>query len=73
MYKLLAASITALSLTLATVTPVHAGGIDRDGVGKLLIGLAAIAALNVAIENNRGRDDNATQAQSRSWADLNRF
>ena len=56
MFKLLIAGITAISLTLATTTPLHAQGMDRDDVGKLLFGLAAIAVIGKAIEQNRERD-----------------
>ncbi len=80
MFKHMIAGITALSLTFATAAPVQANGFDREDVGKLLIGLAAIAALNVAIQNNN-RDDRADEPtqtvnhrsnRNNSWADLNR-
>ena len=76
MFKPLIAGLTALSLTFATAAPAQAQGFDREDVGKLLIGIAAIAALNVAIQSNN-RDDStpATQARNNrnnSWADLNR-
>ena len=65
MLKPLIAGITALSLSLAT--PVQAGGLDREEVGKLLIGLAAIAALNAALENRRDnrRNDQAAPVHDR--------
>jgi len=81
MFKHMIAGITALSLTFATAAPVQANGFDREDVGKLLIGIAAIAALNVAIENNKRNDRVAEPAQTvdhrsnrntDSWADLNR-
>jgi hypothetical protein len=82
MFKSLIAGVTALSLTLATAMPAQASGLDRQDAGKLLIGLAAIAALSVAIENNNRRDrDRATPAhepvqrginRNNDWAGLNR-
>ena len=80
MFKHMIAGITALSLTFATAAPVQANGFDREDVGKLLIGLAAIAALNVAIQksNRDDRADEPTQtvnhrsSRNNSWADLNR-
>lgn len=80
MLKPLIAGITALSLTLATTTPARANGFDREDVGKLLIGIAAIAALNAAVESNRREDraaEPAAPAQHRthrdnSWSDLSR-
>jgi hypothetical protein len=80
MFKPFIAGIAALSLTLATVSPANANGIDREDVGKLLIGIAAIAALSAAIDHNN-RNDRAsvpvtpthqTRNHGRSWADLNR-
>ena len=87
MFKPLIAGITAISLTLATTTPLHAQGMDRDDVGKLLFGLAAIAVIGKAIEQNRERDrdrdrNRSTQVhqtpqsgginRNNSWSDLNR-
>ena len=85
MFKHMIAGITALSLTFASAAPVQANGFDREDVGKLLIGIAAIAALNAAMENNKRSeradaraDDRAQTADHRSnrransWADLNR-
>ncbi len=82
MLKPLIAGIIALSLTLAT--PLQAGGLDRDDVGKLILGIAAIAALNAALENRR-EDRSTTQVRDRDmraprvspnnanrWSDLNR-
>ena len=86
MLKQLIAGVTAASLALAS--PAQAGGLDREDVGKLLIGLAAIAALNAAIENHgsKARPGLPTRAHDRSrhnipdaqrgdagrWADLGR-
>lgn len=76
MFKIMIAGIAALSLTLASATPSYA--LDREEVGKLLIGLAAIAALNAAIENNNRRDEQKdTPVQrgidrSNDWAGLGR-
>ena len=81
MFKPLIAGITALSLTLATATPTQASGLDQENVGKLLIGLAAVAAIGIAIENNRDDDDRRTTTvtptqrvhdRNYNWADLNR-
>ncbi len=80
MFKSLIAGITALSLTLATAVPAQANGFDREDVGKLIIGIAAIAALNAAIQNNKRHDRATTQTapaqhgvnRNDSWADLNR-
>jgi hypothetical protein len=80
MFKHMIAGITALSLTLATAAPVQANGFDREDVGKLLIGIAALAALNAAIQNNNRNDRADAQTQTadhrsnraNSWADLNR-
>ena len=81
MFKSLITGMTALSLTLASATPVAANGFDREDVGKLLFGLAAIAVLNQAIENRSDRDERTeTRDQqretvnhnNRSWSDLNR-
>lgn len=75
MLKPLIAGITALSLSFATATPTQAEGMTGDDVGKLIIGIAAIAALNAALESN-DRDDARRPARvdhrRSSWADLNR-
>jgi hypothetical protein len=81
MFKHLIVGITALSLTFASAAPAQANGFDREDVGKMLIGIAAIAALNAAIQSNK-RDDRAaersepvqhrTNRSNNSWADLNR-
>lgn len=84
MFKPIIAGFTALSLTLATALPASAQGMDREDVGKLLIGLAAVAVIGAAIEENRDRrsDNTASQAHDRgqrnginrnnSWSELNR-
>lgn len=81
MFKSLIAGITALSLTFASATPTYADGMDREDIGKLLIGLAAIAALNAALENNNRREErNAPTPQpahrginrNNDWSGLNR-
>lgn len=84
MIKPLIASITALALTFATVAPAHAQSFSREEVGKLVIGLAAIAALNAALENRKSnepstrahdRNNRAPQAQGNrghGWGQLNR-
>jgi len=78
MLKILITAMTALSLTIASVAPVQANGIDREDVGKIIIGIAAIAALNAYLENQRRDDDDdrdrdrASSRNNNSWADLNR-
>ncbi|WP_375254612.1 hypothetical protein [Yoonia sp.] len=80
MFKPIIAGITAVSLTFASMAPAYANGVDRDDVGKLLIGIAAIAALNAAIDSNN-RNDRSEVRNARTqrannnrqnWADLNR-
>ncbi len=83
MFKPIVAGLTALSLTLAMATPVTAQGLDREDVGKLLIGLAAVAVIGAAIEENRDRRsaDRSTPAhdttqrnginRNNNWSDLN--
>ncbi len=83
MLKPLIAGITALSLTLAAAVPAQAQGMNREDVGKLLIGLAAVAVIGAAIEENRDRNsDRSTPVHDRhdwnginrnnDWSDLNR-
>lgn len=69
MLKSMIAGITAVSL--ATATPATAQGLNREDVGKLLIGLAAVAVIGAAIENNSGTDD-ATRVQGNNWRGINR-
>jgi len=72
MMKSLVAGVTALSLTLASATTAHANGLDRDDVGKLLLGLLAVGVVGAAIENNQRREERQSQSRSSgSWADLN--
>ena len=80
MFKSMIAGITALSLTLATATPSHADGMDRDEVGKLLFGLAAVAIIGSALDNRDRRRDREAEVETvqrgidpnRTWSDLNR-
>ena len=86
MFKPMIAGITALSLTLATATPSYANSLDRDDVGKLLFGLAAVAIVGAALDNREQRRDRARERArdrtpepvqrgidpNRTWADLNR-
>ncbi|MEM8536643.1 MAG: hypothetical protein AAGF56_02155 [Pseudomonadota bacterium] len=81
MFKTLTAGITALSLTLASAAPAQAQSFNREDVGKLLIGLAAVAVIGAAIEENRDRRSNSTRVHdtpswnginSGSWSSLNR-
>lgn len=72
----LIAATAAVALMIATVTPAHADGLDREDAGKLLIGLAAIAVLGAAL--NRDGDDDRRMVQrthggtgtQRGWSDL---
>ena len=81
MFKPMIAGITALSLTLATASPLHAQGLDREDAGKLLFGLAAIAVLGAALDNRDRRERRSEREAetvqrgidpNRSWSDLNR-
>jgi hypothetical protein len=77
MFKPFIAGITAVSLAFATATPAQANDFGREDFGKLLIGLAAIAAVGAVVRNNdRDKPDRpqTTQTDHRrdSWADLNR-
>ncbi len=85
MFKPLIAGITAISLTFASAAPAQAQGVSRDDVGKLLFGLAAIAVIGTAIDQNRSRERSATRStpvhdtpqwrdinRNNSWSDLNR-
>lgn len=65
MLKSLIAGVTALSLTLATAVPAQANGVDREDVGKLLLGLAAVAVIGAAIENNNRDNDRTTRVHDR--------
>jgi hypothetical protein len=72
MMKTLVAGVTALSLTLASAAPAQANGLDREDVGKLLLGLLAVGVVGAAIENNQRREETQVQRQgSGSWAELN--
>ena len=55
MFKTVIAGVTALSLTLSSATPAHAGGLSEDDIGKLLFGLVAAVTLSTAIKNNNRR------------------
>ncbi len=59
MFKSLIAGATALSLTLATSAPVQASGLDRDDVGKVLLGIAAVAIIGSALDNKNERSSGA--------------
>ncbi len=65
MHKFLITSVTALSLTIASVQPVQAGGLSENDIGKLLFGLVAVATLNSAIKNRNSRQSEpAPQVQT---------
>ncbi|PJI86014.1 hypothetical protein BC777_2371 [Yoonia maricola] len=72
MLKSLTAVVTALSLTLATATPTYAQGLSREDAGKLLIGLAAVAVIGAAIEENRDRSTSSPVHDQRQWNGINR-
>ena len=55
MFKPLIAGVTALSLTLSTAAPAQANGLSQDDIGKILFGLAAIAAIGTIVDNNENR------------------
>ena len=61
MFKTVIAGVTALSLTLSSATPTHAGGLSEDDIGKLLFGLVAAVTIGTAIKNN---DRQRRQAQT---------
>lgn len=80
MRKSLITGLTALSLTFAVVSPVHANGLDREDLGKIVFGLAALVALGAIVEDGSS-DDSVVQAHERTrrgyqspqnWSDLNR-
>lgn len=70
MLKSLIAGVTALSL--ATATPATAQGLDRQDVGKLLIGLAAVAVIGAAIEENRDTPESTPAQHSNGWGGIDR-
>jgi hypothetical protein len=77
MLKPMIAGVTALSLTLATASPLQAQGLDREDAGKLLFGLAAIAILGAALDSRDRRGPEVETVSrgidpNRSWSDLNR-
>lgn len=59
MFKKLIAGATTAALLLAT--PAQANGLDRNDVGALVLGLAAVAALGAAA-NNRDNDSAASSS-----------
>jgi len=74
MRQTMIAGLTAVSLMLASVAPAQADGLDREDVGRLVLGLLVIGAVGAAIDNNR-RDETRNDAipvQRGSWADLDR-
>ena len=71
--KSLIAALAALSLIMAT--PASAQNLSRDDLGKLLIGLAAVAVIGAAIEENRDRDDEKRvhdRHNNHNWSGINR-
>jgi len=76
MFKSIIAGVTAISLTFASTTPLHAQNMNRNDVGKLIVGLAAIAVIGAAIDQNRDSDRRSTQTtpvrDNRQWGDIDR-
>lgn len=76
MFKSIIAGVTAISLTFASTTPLQAQNIDRNDVGKLIVGLAAIAVIGAAIDQNNDRDRSAARTtpvrDNRQWGDIDR-
>lgn len=74
MFKPIIAGITAVSLMLASAAPLQAQGLDRDDVGKLLLGLAAVAVIGTAIDQNRNREQerSAQVHETPQWGGINR-
>jgi hypothetical protein len=72
MLKSLIAGVAALSLTLASAAPAAAGNLDREDVGKLLIGLAAVAVIGAAIEQNRDDTRSTPVHHNNGWSGINR-
>ena len=73
MFKPIIAGIAAMSFALAG--PARANGLDREDVGKLLIGLAAIAVIGAAVENNNRQNERVTPTHDRhdrDWSNLQR-
>lgn len=66
MFKPLIAGITALSLSLSAA-PVQAGGLTQDEIGKLIFGLAAIAAIGTLVENRQDRDQAKSTRAPTAW------
>ena len=70
MIKSLIAGIAAFSL--ATATPVAAQDLDRENLGKLLLGEAAVAVIGAAIQENADRNDSVEVHDENSWSGINR-
>lgn len=61
----------AASLSLVMASPASAQNFDREDLGKLLIGLAAVAVIGAAIEENRERS-NGTRIHDNHSGGINR-
>jgi len=76
MFKSIIAGVTAISLTFSSATPLFAQNMNRDDVGKLIFGLAAIAVIGTAIDRNNDRDQRSAQTtpvrDNRQWGDVGR-
>jgi len=66
MFKPLIAGVAALSLVFSTAAPAQANGLTQDDIGKILFGLAAIAAIGTIVEKNESRQSVAVTRTQRS-------
>ena len=55
MFKSLIAGVTALSLTFSTAAPAQAAGLSDDDLGKIIFGIAALAAISTLVEPQTNR------------------
>lgn len=70
MFKTFIAGLTAISLTMTTVGPVQAQGLNEEQVGKVLFGVLATAVIATAISKQRDKDraEPVEVHGSRTWA-----
>lgn len=50
MFKPIIAGVTALSLTFSSAAPAQAAGLSDDDLGKIIFGIAALAAISTLVE-----------------------
>ncbi len=67
MLKTMIAGLAAASLVL--VTPAQAARIDGDEIGKLVFGIAVVAAVNSILDNRRADQAEATEVHHNRWQD----